>query len=133
MGTPEMACAMWHDENPERGPKCGGHCTAMLWQTPGITTKLGCGFVTPTDGSMKRAVCRYGAGSPLKKRLAANFGSKDGKVAFPDNARAADCKKKWPPAAGRDHTKANTPGPEEMEEGEEARAVGDAGGDRVSV
>lgn len=105
--SPEMASAMWHDENPERGPNCGGHCTAMLWKS---ANKLGCGLKKPKGGgmmSMTRVVCRYGGGTPLNKRLAANFGGSSSKrenVEFPDNSRAAECKKKWPPAKGHDHS-----------------------------
>jgi len=96
--TPEMAANMWHDESPERGPQCGGHCTAMLWK---VADQLGCAM---KDGDMmNRAVCRYGGGQPLQKRLAANFGSKDGKVGFPDMSKAKDCETKWPPGEGANY------------------------------
>merc|ERR1719316_1924131 len=104
---PEMASAMWHDENPERGPRCGGHCTAMLWKS---APKLGCGW--KKGGMMNRAVCRYGGGTPLSKRLAANFGGSRGNqanVKFPDNSRKDLCLKKWPPAEGEEHSKKMKP------------------------
>jgi len=104
MGTgisPEMASAMWHDESPERGPNCGGHCTAMLWKG---APRLGCGL--NDGGRSKNVVCRYG-GNPLSKRTAANFGgssAKQANVAYPDMSREPECLKKWPPGEGENHS-----------------------------
>jgi len=91
--TIEKAVDMWHDENPEKGPRCGGHCTAMLWKA-GV--KLGCGTGKSSMGHLY--VCRYGGGNPLP-----NFGGRgnyDANVGFPDNSKKDACKKKWPLGAG---------------------------------
>jgi len=89
--TIEGAVDMWHDENPERGPRCGGHCTAMLWKA-GV--KLGCGIGKSSMGHLY--VCRYGGGNPLP-----NFGGNyEANVGFPDNSKKDECKKKWPLGAG---------------------------------
>merc|ERR1719387_838986 len=92
--TPEQAANMWHDENPEKGPQCGGHCTAMLWKS---APKMGCGIGKGSMGPLM--VCRYGGGSPLNKRLAPNFGGRDmyaQNVGFPDKSKEASCDKKYP-------------------------------------
>merc|ERR1719401_1234394 len=89
--SPERACDMWHDENPERGPQCGGHCTAMLWNS---ATKLGCGIYN--DGEIM--VCRYGGGDPLP-----NFGGSSNyaaNVGFPDDSREQQCSEEWPQGEG---------------------------------
>jgi len=89
--TIEGAVDMWHDENPENGPRCGGHCTAMLWKA-GV--KLGCGIGKSSMGHLY--VCRYGGGNPLP-----NFGGNyEANVGFPDNSKKDECKKKWPLGAG---------------------------------
>merc|ERR1719395_312805 len=80
---------MWHDENPERGPRCGGHCTAMLWKS---ATKLGCGM-----GPRNLVVCRYG-GKSLRDGTP-NFGGRasyEANVGFPDDSKKDACKKKFP-------------------------------------
>merc|ERR1719313_3145929 len=92
--TPEQAADMWHDEEPEKGPECGGHCTAMLWKSG---TKMGCGIGKGSMGTL--LVCRYGGGSPLSKWLAPNFGGRDKyaeNVGFPDNSKKDSCNKKYP-------------------------------------
>jgi len=86
--SPEQACEMWHDENPDSGPNCGGHCTAMLWKS---AYKLGCGV----KGGL--VVCRYG-GKSLRDGTP-NFGGRSEykqNVGYPDNSKDAECKKKWP-------------------------------------
>jgi uncharacterized protein YkwD len=86
--SPERACEMWHDESPENGPSCGGHCTAMLWKS---AYKLGCGV----KGGL--VVCRYG-GKSLRDGTP-NFGGRSEytqNVGYPDNSKEAECKKKWP-------------------------------------
>jgi len=86
--SPEQACKMWHDENPDSGPNCGGHCTAMLWKS---AYKLGCGV----KGGL--VVCRYG-GKSLRDGTP-NFGGRSEykqNVGYPDNSKDAECKKKWP-------------------------------------
>merc|ERR1719197_1653663 len=93
---PEMAANMWHDESPENGPNCGGHCTAMLWK---VATKLGCGL--QKDNSSPMAVCRYGGGT---LQTAANFGgssAKQANVGYPDSSKEDECLKKWPFGAGQ--------------------------------
>lgn len=86
--SPEKASSMWHDESPEKGPRCGGHCTAMLWSS---AYKLGCGI----HGSLY--VCRYG-GKSLREGTP-NFGSRDAytaNIGFPDDSKEESCKKEWP-------------------------------------
>merc|ERR1719321_132351 len=76
---------------------------------------------------MTRVVCRYGGGSPLNLRLAANFGGSSAKrenVAFPDNSRADECNKKWPPAKGHTHS----PDSREPREGGGGSSPGGSGG-----
>merc|ERR1719421_1229476 len=87
--TPEQAASKWHDESPEQGPRCGGHCTAMLWKS---ATKLGCGM-----GPRNLVVCRYG-GRSLRDGTP-NFGGRgayEANVGFPDNSKKDACKKKFP-------------------------------------
>jgi len=100
---PEIASAMWHDEVPENGPRCGGHCTAMLWKS---ANRLGCGLNTE-GGGRNNVVCRYGGGQPLNLTLAANFGglsAAQANVKFPDMSREPECLKKWPPGEGEKHS-----------------------------
>merc|ERR1719421_2118217 len=88
--TPEQACEMWHDEDPESGPQCGGHCTAMLWNEG---TKLGCG-----ENPNGLHVCRYGGEFGNRPP---NFGSTpdyERNVGFPDMSKESACKEKYPVA-----------------------------------
>jgi len=80
----QKAADMWHDENPERGPKCGGHCTAMLWKA---AKKLGCGINKQAANGML-LVCRYGGGTPLPNM----GGSYEANVGFPDMKKEPECK-----------------------------------------
>jgi hypothetical protein len=75
------AVTAWYDENPEKGPSCGGHCTALLWQK---SVSLGCGK------SGKMYVCRYA-------NAAANYG-KPGSypVGMPDYSKEPGCYEKFP-------------------------------------
>lgn len=75
------AVTAWYDENPEKGPACGGHCTALLWQK---SASLGCG----KDGKMY--VCRYA-------NSAANYGKKSSyPVNMPNYAKEPECYEKYP-------------------------------------
>lgn len=115
--TLEGAVDMWHDENPERGPRCGGHCTAMLWKAG---KKLGCG--TGKSGMGHLYVCRYGGGNPLP-----NFGGRgnyDANVGFPDNSKKDACKRKWPLGEGA------SPGGSPSGGGGSGRGRGGSGRDR---
>eukprot|EP00928_Gymnodinium_smaydae_P049810 TRINITY_DN3345_c1_g1_i1.p1 TRINITY_DN3345_c1_g1~~TRINITY_DN3345_c1_g1_i1.p1 ORF type:complete len:338 (-),score=69.98 TRINITY_DN3345_c1_g1_i1:117-1130(-) len=80
--TIRRAVDMWHDENPERGPRCGGHCTAMLWKA---ATKLGCGLAT---NGQTLLVCRYGGGSPVPNMA----GAYEANVGFPDDTKEPQCR-----------------------------------------
>jgi len=90
--TPEKACDMWHDESPEKGPNCGGHCTAMLWKK---SKKLGCGIYKETGGTM---FCRYADGP-------ANYGRiTESEVDYPDESKKDACAKEWPLGEGLTNT-----------------------------
>mmetsp|Transcript_57281 Transcript_57281/g.170421 ORF Transcript_57281/g.170421 Transcript_57281/m.170421 type:complete len:288 (+) Transcript_57281:364-1227(+) len=81
----KKAVDMWHDENPERGPKCGGHCTAMLWKA---ASKLGCGINPQTSNGMF-LVCRYGGGNPVPNM----GGHYEANVGFPDMSKEPECRR----------------------------------------
>jgi len=105
----EKAVDMWHDENPERGPKCGGHCTAMLWNA---AVKLGCGINSQTSSGML-LVCRYGGGNPVPNM----GGAYEANVGFPDMSKADECRARHieggsggAPAATPAPTPVQTPG-----------------------
>merc|ERR1719231_1563701 len=76
----------WYDESPERGPRCGGHCTAMLWKK---SKALGCSRKNTWNGNRPLYVCRYA-------KSAANFGSKAAGVSMPDYSREPGCYNKYP-------------------------------------
>merc|ERR1719311_1221132 len=76
----------WYDENPERGPDCGGHCTALLWKK---SHALGCSRKNTWNGNRPLYVCRYA-------KSAANFGDKSEGVNMPDYKREPECHKKYP-------------------------------------
>jgi len=79
------AITAWYDENPEKGPRCGGHCTALLWKT---SKALGCSKKNTYKGNRPMYVCRYA-------QSAANFGF-DKEVNMPDYSREAECYQKYP-------------------------------------
>jgi len=76
----------WYDESPERGPSCGGHCTALLWKK---SKALGCSKKNTARGGRPFYVCRYA-------QSAANFGSKREGVNMPDYSREPQCYGKFP-------------------------------------
>jgi hypothetical protein len=80
------AVTAWYDESPERGPRCGGHCTALLWHK---SAALGCGRKNTWNGNRPLYVCRYA-------KSAANFGPKSDGVRMPDYSREPECYKKFP-------------------------------------
>jgi hypothetical protein len=80
------AVTAWYDESPERGPSCGGHCTALLWKK---SKGLGCSKKNTYSGGRPFYVCRYGSS-------AANFGSKSEGVNMPDYSREPGCYEKYP-------------------------------------
>jgi hypothetical protein len=80
------AASAWYDESPQRGPSCGGHCTAMLWKK---SKALGCSKKNTWNGGRPLYVCRYA-------QSAANFGSKSEGVNMPEYSREPDCYKKYP-------------------------------------
>merc|ERR1719215_1400765 len=82
----EAAVTTWYDENPEKGPSCGGHCTALLWKK---SKALGCSKKNTWRGSRPMYVCRYA-------KSAANFGSKSAGVNMPDYSREPQCYAKYP-------------------------------------
>merc|ERR1719446_1223812 len=87
-GQRSIAAAVhaWYDESPEKGPRCGGHCTALLWKK---SHALGCSKKNTWNGNRPLYVCRYA-------RSAANFGSKSDGVNNQDMSREPDCYKKFP-------------------------------------
>jgi len=93
----EAAVTAWYDESPERGPRCGGHCTALLWKK---STALGCSKKNTWNGNRPMYVCRYA-------KSAANFGSKSSGVNMPDYSREPGCYakfkvgKRWKGGGGR--------------------------------
>jgi len=94
----EAAVTAWYDESPERGPGCGGHCTALLWKK---STALGCGRKNTWNGNRPMYVCRYA-------KSAANFGSKTEGVNMPDYSREEQCYGQYP--VGRRWKKGGPPG-----------------------
>merc|ERR1719247_1397758 len=95
----EAAVTAWYDENPERGPRCGGHCTALLWKK---SKALGCAKKNTWKGSRPMYVCRYA-------KTAANFGSKASAVNMPDYSREEQCYAQFP--VGRRWKKGGPPAP----------------------
>jgi len=87
-GYNDIATAVrgWYDESPEKGPGCGGHCTAVLWKK---STALGCSKKNTWNGNRPLYVCRYA-------KSAANFGSKADGVNAQDMSKEPDCYKKYP-------------------------------------
>jgi hypothetical protein len=80
------AVTAWYDESPERGPGCGGHCTALLWKK---SKALGCAKKNTWNGNRPMYVCRYA-------KSAANFGSKSDGVNMPDYSREESCYSQFP-------------------------------------
>jgi hypothetical protein len=80
------AITAWYDESPERGPRCGGHCTALLWKK---SKALGCAKKNTWNGNRPMYVCRYA-------HSAANFGSKSEGVNMPDYSREESCYSQYP-------------------------------------
>jgi uncharacterized protein YkwD len=81
------AVTAWYDESPEKGPECGGHCTALLWKK---STALGCSRKNTWNGNRPMYVCRYA-------KTAANFGSMSEGVNMPDYTKEEACYKKYNP------------------------------------
>jgi len=81
------AVTAWYDESPEKGPECGGHCTALLWKK---STALGCSRKNTWNGNRPMYVCRYA-------KTAANFGSMAEGVNMPDYTKEEACYKKYNP------------------------------------
>jgi cathepsin B len=75
----------WYDESPERGPRCGGHCTALLWKK---SAALGCSKKNTARGNRPFYVCRYA-------QSAANFGDKSQGVNMPEYGREPQCYNKF--------------------------------------
>jgi len=81
----EAAVTAWYDESPEKGPSCGGHCTALLWKK---SKALGCSKKNTWKGTRPMYVCRYA-------KSAANYGSKSAGVNMPDYSREPECYQKY--------------------------------------
>jgi len=82
----EAAVTAWYDESPERGPRCGGHCTALLWKN---SKALGCSKKNTWNGNRPMYVCRYA-------KSAANFNKNDNSVGMPDYSREEECHRQFP-------------------------------------
>jgi hypothetical protein len=80
------AVTAWYDESPSRGPRCGGHCTALLWKK---SKALGCSRKNTWNGNRPLYVCRYA-------QSAANFGSKSEGVNMPSYGNEPECYTKFP-------------------------------------
>jgi len=82
----EAAVTAWYDESPERGPSCGGHCTALLWKK---SKGLGCSKKNTWNGNRPMYVCRYA-------KSAANYNKNANSVNMPDYSREEQCYGQFP-------------------------------------